>query len=65
MAKKTEAKKTGTYKYDKSTGKIVKISDSIPKVASKGGAGPSEDAGTGPCGRPSGDCGMGACGMDD
>lgn len=65
MTKRTETKKTGTYKYDKSTGNIVKVSDSIPKVASKGGAASSGDADTGPCGRPSGDCGMGACGMDD
>jgi hypothetical protein len=64
LNKKSDAKKTGTYKYDKSSDKIVKVSDSIPKVASKGGGGSAEDSDAGPCGRPSGDCGMGACGSN-
>lgn len=46
----------GTYKYDKALGKLVKVSDRVPKVASKGGASAPQ---TPPCGR--GACGGGRC----
>lgn len=48
---------TGTYVYDKKLGKVVKVSDRVPKAASKkGGASAPE---TGPCGRSA--CAGGRC----
>lgn len=51
MTAKTKKKSpsiAGTYVYDKELGKVVQVSDRIPKVASKGrGAAPE----AGPCGR--------------
>ena len=47
---------TGTYRFDKKKGKIVRVSDRVPKVASKG-KGPSSSL---PCGG-SGPCGGGRC----
>ena len=47
---------TGTYRYDKKTGKIVRVSDRVPKVSSKGKRASSSL----PCGR-SGPCGGGSC----
>lgn len=43
---------TGSYRYDKETGQIVRVSDRVPKVASKSkGAAPSLPCGRrGPCG---------------
>jgi hypothetical protein len=62
MSVKTKTKKAspsgsigGTYVYDKELGRLVKISDRVPKVASKGRSGPQ----AGPCG-PSA-CGGGRC----
>ncbi|MEK7232440.1 MAG: hypothetical protein AAB268_01380 [Elusimicrobiota bacterium] len=57
-ARKTPADRaaTGTYRYDKKTGKIIRVSDRVPKVSSKGkSSSPSL-----PCGR-SGPCGGGSC----
>ncbi|HVA67648.1 MAG TPA: hypothetical protein VNK24_12130 [Elusimicrobiota bacterium] len=48
---------TGTYIYDAELGKIVKVSDRVPKVASHGGASISQDVG--PCGRSA--CAGGRC----
>ena len=48
----------GTYVYDKKLGRVVKVSDRIPKVASKGRGAASE---MGPCGRPRAGCGGGSC----
>ncbi|MEK7389781.1 MAG: hypothetical protein AAB036_08780 [Elusimicrobiota bacterium] len=47
---------TGTYRYDRLTGKVVQISARVPKVASKGKASVPER----PCGRR-GPCGGGSC----
>ena len=47
---------TGTYRYDKETGEIVRVSDRVPKVASKA-KGPAPEM---PCGRR-GPCGGGGC----
>ncbi len=52
---------TGTYRYDRATGQVVRVSDRTPKVASKGGSLPcgespsSCDNGGGGC------CGGGGC----
>ncbi|MBI4678588.1 MAG: hypothetical protein HY748_13505 [Elusimicrobia bacterium] len=73
-ARKTEKPKaapiTGTYKYDPKTGKIVKVSDRIPKVASQGGkdfpCGADSSSEGLPCGQS--ECGGGSCdmgGLDD
>ena len=48
----------GTYVFDAKSGKVVKTSDRIPKVASKGKPSPSSSK-TGPCGRTQ--CGGGRC----
>ncbi|MDE2490699.1 MAG: hypothetical protein KGM24_07615 [Elusimicrobia bacterium] len=54
---KTPAGITGTYKYDRKTGEVVRVSDGVPKVASKGRAAPKTcETSGGPC------CGGGACG---
>ena len=43
---------TGTYRYDKERGEIVRVSAKTPKVASKGrSAAPSAPCGGGGCGR--------------
>ena len=42
---------TGTYRYDRKTGEVVRVSAGVPKVASKG---KSSSADVGPCGRPCG-----------
>ena len=47
---------TGSYRYDKKTGTVVRVSDRVPKVASKGKSSSSSL----PCGR-SGPCGSGRC----
>ena len=47
----------GTYVFDAKTGKVVKKSDRIPRVSSKGKSSPSAE--TGPCGRT--ECGGGRC----
>lgn len=47
---------TGTYRYDKETGEIVRVSDRVPKVSSKGRTASPEL----PCGRR-GPCGGGRC----
>ncbi|MFA5137708.1 MAG: hypothetical protein WC728_00635 [Elusimicrobiota bacterium] len=63
MPKKKQPKRpdsgiTGTYVYDEKSDKIVKVSDRIPSVASKGKGASLPDCGGGPaCG---GDC-CGAC----
>ncbi len=57
ISKKTENQSgvvegsTGTYVFDKKLGKVVKLSDSIPKVASHASKGSPEI--TTPCGRTS------------
>ena len=48
----------GTYVYDKELGKLVKVSDRVPKVASKR---PTPAPMGGGCGRGGG-CGGGRCG---
>jgi hypothetical protein len=48
--------KTGTYIYDKELGKVVKVSDRVPKAASKKGKRLAE---AGPCGRSA--CAGGRC----
>lgn len=51
---------TGTYKYDKATGQVIRISGDIPKIShSAGETGPSESFEG--CGKP--ECGTGSCGM--
>jgi hypothetical protein len=52
----TDRAATGTYRYDKKTGKIVRVSDRVPKVSSKG----KRSSPSLPCGR-SGPCGGGSC----
>ncbi|MDD5304943.1 MAG: hypothetical protein PHS14_17740 [Elusimicrobia bacterium] len=52
----TDRAATGTYRYDKKTGKIVRVSDRVPKVSSKG----KRSSSSLPCGR-SGPCGGGSC----
>ena len=52
----TDRAATGTYRYDKKSGKVVRVSDRVPKVASKA-KGPSQEL---PCGRR-GPCGGGGC----
>lgn len=47
---------TGTYRYDKKTGQIVRVSDRVPKVSSKG----KRSSPSLPCGR-SGPCDGGNC----
>lgn len=47
---------TGTYRYDKKTGQVVRVSDRVPKVSSKG----KRSSPSLPCGR-SGPCGGGSC----
>lgn len=54
-AKPTDRAATGTYRFDRKTGKVVRVSVRVPKVASKGKR-PSSP----PCGR-SGPCGGGRC----
>jgi hypothetical protein len=51
MPTKTTKKQSvgGTYVYDKELGKVVKVSDRVPKVASKSSRRSSPT--TGPCGR--------------
>ncbi|MDE2238294.1 MAG: hypothetical protein KGK30_10410, partial [Elusimicrobia bacterium] len=60
----------GTYVFDETLGKVVRVSKDIPKVASKrGGAKNATDraggsCGEGSCGGPSAGgscCGMGGC----
>ena len=46
----------GTYVYDKDLDRVVKVSNRVPKVASKGKA--SAAAAVGPCGRV---CDSGRC----
>jgi len=63
MPKKKQPKRpdsgaTGTYVYDEKTDRIVKVSDRIPSVASKGKGGSSDSPKTPPCG---GGCGGGVC----
>ena len=55
---------TGTYVYDKELGKVVKKSDRVPGVSSKGGGGGFDMPSGGGCeGCPSGgSCGMGGMG---
>ena len=57
---------TGTYVYDKKLGKVVKVSDHVPGVSSKGQGGGFDmpSGGEGGCaGCPSGgSCGMGGMG---
>jgi hypothetical protein len=52
----TDRAATGTYRFDRKTGKVVRVSDRVPKVSSKGKASSSSL----PCGR-SGPCGGGGC----
>ncbi|MDP3542720.1 MAG: hypothetical protein Q8T11_09680 [Elusimicrobiota bacterium] len=52
----TDTAATGTYRYDKETGEIVRVSDRVPKVSSKGKSASPEL----PCGRR-GPCGGGSC----
>lgn len=52
----TDKAATGTYRYDKETGEVVRVSDRVPKVSSKGRSAPSSP----PCGRR-GPCGGGSC----
>lgn len=47
---------TGTYRYDKKKGKIVRVSDRVPKVSSKG----KRASAALPCGRRE-KCGGGGC----
>ncbi len=47
---------TGKYVFDAVQGKVVKVSDRTPKVASR-----SSSGGLGPCGRPREGCGGGSC----
>lgn len=48
---------TGTYRYDRATGQVVRVSDKTPKVASKGGSMP--------CGQSPSSCDNGGgCGGD-
>jgi len=55
-----DEKKTGTYRYDKATGKMVKVSDGIPKVASRlADYTPPAFPGQGGCGQDA--CGGGSC----
>lgn len=49
-----EVAATGTYRYDKETGEIVRVSDRVPKVSSKASSASSDM----PCGRR-GPCGGG------
>ena len=52
----------GTYVYDKVLGKVVKVSDRVPKVASKASGGSLSSADDArPCGRPQSQCGGGSC----
>ena len=56
MTMKTKIKRTspavaGTYVYDEKLGKVVQVSDRIPKVASKSGGSPE----------PGPSCGRGSC----
>ncbi|OIO06444.1 MAG: hypothetical protein AUJ52_12210 [Elusimicrobia bacterium CG1_02_63_36] len=64
LSSKAGASVTGKYVIDPETGALVKISERVPKVASRGR---SSAARTGPCGRPvgPGGCGGGggSCGM--
>ncbi|PIR18812.1 MAG: hypothetical protein COV48_05485 [Elusimicrobia bacterium CG11_big_fil_rev_8_21_14_0_20_64_6] len=52
----TDQAATGTYRYDKATGQVVRVSDRVPKVSSKG----KKSSPSLPCGR-SGPCGGGRC----
>lgn len=56
MSPKKKESVGGTYVYDKKLRRLVKVSDRVPKVASKGGS-PAPRGG--PCG--GGPCGRGAC----
>ncbi len=49
---------TGTYVFDEKKGKVVKVSDRVPKAASKKGKGASAPE-VGPCGRSA--CAGGRC----
>ena len=59
---KTKKRETpgGTYVYDQKLGKVVKVSDRVPKVASKSSKLSME---VGPCGRSA--CGGGRCAGGD
>jgi hypothetical protein len=64
---KKEEDTTGTYVFDKTLGKVVKVSGRIPSVSSKGKGGDfSADTPMPPCGQGScpsaGTCGMGGMG---
>lgn len=50
----------GTYVYDKELGKVVKVSDRIPRVSSKKGRSTAKSSES-PCGRSV--CGGGGCAM--
>ncbi|MBI3548407.1 MAG: hypothetical protein HY078_05070 [Elusimicrobia bacterium] len=54
--KRTADRAGGTYVYDKALGKVVKVSNDVPKVASKSKSRAPE---SGPCGRSA--CGGGRC----
>lgn len=47
---------TGTYKFDRKLGRMVKVSDRVPGLRRGSSA-----AEPGPCGRPRSACGGGAC----
>lgn len=58
---------TGTYVYDEKLDRLVKVSDRIPRVASKAGkageACEAPEGDLGACGRSA--CGGGSCAMDE
>ena len=58
-AKPAESPNTGTYRYDKAQGKVVKVSDKVPGLSKGGGDFGDDMPSDSPCGNcPSG----GSCG---
>ncbi|MDD5655957.1 MAG: hypothetical protein PHF00_01725 [Elusimicrobia bacterium] len=66
QASDTDKKATGTYRYDKKLGKVVKVSDQVPGLSKgDGDFGGGDSSSDSPCGScPSGgSCGMGGGGF--
>lgn len=57
--KKKETSVVGTYVYDKKLGRLVKVSDRIPRVSARSQSSDDASCGQGAC--ASGPCGRGMC----
>jgi len=53
----------GTYTYSKELGRVIKVSDRIPGIASRASVGSDVSEDAGPCGRS--ECAGGSCAMPE